>query len=503
MKATLKAICIIVLFMVLKPTLVYPCTGITLKSKDGGVVVSRTVEWALNDAQHNKILIVPRNKTFVGQTPEGYNGKSWKGKYGFVTLTAYNQNYGPDGMNENGLYVGVYYLPGFAEYSIYDPTKRSSSMSVGDLMQWMLSSFNSVDEILPELEKVIVVDVKNEEFGGAALPFHFKITDSSGNSRIIEIVNKGEVKIYQPYLGVITNSPTYDWHLINMRNYIQLSPNPQQTLKLDNFELSPLGGGSGMMGLPGDFTPPSRFVRAAAFTASARPLATSLDAVFESFRILDNFNIPLGAQVPTANIPADIVSATQITTASDLKEKVFYYHTMWNREIRKIDLKQIDFSTVSEQVVDDDQQKLNRTKDITVLLIGDVLNPGNCIGLKGYAWSAVKNGCINIAETGTAFSAYDAKTGATDSSQSAYVVLSDDKLKAEVFFSYPTDKPIVMEAKPILQGETMPVIFENTTEMIKLRYYKDAYHILYQDEIKYIQHYSVNEGLGLKLNNPR
>jgi|GEM_PF-4859869 choloylglycine hydrolase len=68
-------------------TSAFPCTGITLKSNDGGVVVSRTVEWALNDAQHNKILVVPRHKQFVGQTPEGYNGMKWKGKYGFVADT--------------------------------------------------------------------------------------------------------------------------------------------------------------------------------------------------------------------------------------------------------------------------------------------------------------------------------------------------------------------------------------------------------------------------------
>lgn len=50
-------------------TSAFPCTGITLKAKDGAVVVSRTVEWALNDAQHNKILVVPRNKTFRGTKP--------------------------------------------------------------------------------------------------------------------------------------------------------------------------------------------------------------------------------------------------------------------------------------------------------------------------------------------------------------------------------------------------------------------------------------------------
>ena len=238
-------------------------------------------------------------------------------------------------------------------------------MSVGDLMQWMLSSFKTVDEIIANLKNVIVVNVDNKEFGGAALPFHFKIVDPSGNSKIIEIVNNGEVKIYDPYIGVITYSPTYDWHLINQRNYLNLSSNPNNPMSFDEYKLKPLGGGSGLIGLPGDFTPPSRFVRAAAFTASCRPLETSLDAVFESFRILDNFNIPLGAQVPKENLPTDIVSATQVTSASDLKNKVYYYHTMWNRQIRKIDLKAIDFTTIKEQIIDDDQAKTNTVKDVT------------------------------------------------------------------------------------------------------------------------------------------
>ncbi|NRB62209.1 MAG: linear amide C-N hydrolase [Saprospiraceae bacterium] len=344
---------------------VFPCTGITLTSKDGGIVAARTVEWALSDAQHNKILVVPRGKEFTGQTPEGYNGKVWSGKYGFVTLTAYGQNYGPDGLNEEGLYVGVYYLPDFAKYAIYDSNNAHNSMSVGDFMQWMLSSFKTVEEVINNLDEVTIVEVKNEDFGGADLPFHFKIADPQGDSKIIEIVNNGEIKVYEPYLGVITNSPTYDWHITNQRNYLGLTTQPQQPLSFAPYDLKPLGGGSGLLGLPGDFTPPSRFTRAAAFTASCRPLETSLDAVFESFRILDNFNIPIGAQIPSDYLPDDIVGATQITTASDLKNKVFYYHTMWNRQIRKIDLNAIDFATVEEQIIDDDAQKMNNMKDVT------------------------------------------------------------------------------------------------------------------------------------------
>ena len=358
-------ITIIIFSLISSP--IYACTGITLLSKDGGVVVSRTVEWALSDAQHNQVLIVPRNKQFKAQTPEGLNGKNWKGKYGFVTLTAYGQPYGPDGLNEEGLYVGVYYLPGFAEYSVYNKDNASKSMSVGDLMQWMLSSFKTVDEIVAHLNEIVVVSVENKDFGGADLPFHFKIVDPSGNSKIIEIVNKGEIKIYEPYLGVITNSPTYDWHIINQRNYLNLSTMPNQKQTFGNYELNPIGGGSGFLGLPGDFTPPSRFVRAAAFTATCRPLATSAEAVFESFRILDNFNIPLGAQVPSERLPKDIVSGTQVTSASDLKEKVYYYHTMWNRQVRKIDLKSINFATIDEQIINDDVNKENTVKDVTPL----------------------------------------------------------------------------------------------------------------------------------------
>jgi choloylglycine hydrolase len=80
---------------------------------------------------------------------------------------------------------------------------------------------------------------------------------------------------------------------------------------------------------------------------------------------LDNFNIPLGAHVTKEHLPTDIVSATQVTSSSDLKNKVYYYHTMWNRQIRKINLNEIDFSKIEEQTIDDDASKTNTVKDVT------------------------------------------------------------------------------------------------------------------------------------------
>ncbi|MCE2949177.1 MAG: linear amide C-N hydrolase [bacterium] len=342
------------------------CTGISLRSQDGAVVVSRTVEWALSDAQHNRLAIFPRGKSYVASTPAGSNGKRWKGRYGFVSMTAYGQPYGPDGMNERGLYVGMYYLPGYASYSVYVPALADRSMSVGDFMQWMLSSFETVEEVRKHLATVTVVNVDDPRFGGAQLPFHWKVADPGGASIVIEIVDGGQVRVYDAFLGVITNSPTYDWHLTNLRNFIRLTPKANEPLTLGNLQLGPLGAGSGMIGLPGDFTPPSRFIRAAALTASVRPLATAADAVFESFRILDSFNIPLGAVAPRDQVAKDIESATQITSASDLTNRRYYFHTMRNRQVRMIDLNRIDFARVKEQVLDDDQGRTHAVREVMI-----------------------------------------------------------------------------------------------------------------------------------------
>jgi choloylglycine hydrolase len=341
------------------------CTGISLKAKDGTVVVGRTVEWALSDANHDKIVVIPRGKHFVGLTPEGENGKKWVGQYGFVSLMAYDQPFGPDGLNEHGLYVGLYYLPGFAQYKKYTAKEAANSFSVGDSMQWILSTFKTVKEVKNNFALVNIVNVEDKRFGGAPLPFHWKISDASGESIIIEMVDGGVVKIYDAFLGVITNAPTYDWHLMNLRNYLHLSPNPNQKIEIDRLTLSPTGGGSGMIGLPGDFTPPSRFIRAAAFTASCRPLKDRMDAVGEAFRILDSFNIPLGAQLPSKSIPRDIVGATQVTSVSDLTNRVYYYHTMHSRQVNRIELSKINFATIKQTIISGPSTRVFVTKDMT------------------------------------------------------------------------------------------------------------------------------------------
>ena len=89
-----------------------------------------------------------------------------------------------------------------------------------------------------------------------------------------------------------------------------------------------------MIGLPGDNTPPSRFIRAVAATQTARPTATGDETIYELFRILDNFNIPLGAAEGSGEAKtAGMRSSTIWTTGYDTKNRVLYYHTQINRRV--------------------------------------------------------------------------------------------------------------------------------------------------------------------------
>ena len=123
-----------------------------------------------------------------------------------------------------------------------------------------------------------------------------------------------------------------------------------------------------MIGLPGDFTPPSRFVRAVAWTQTARPLPNPDEAVYEVFRILDNFNLPLGSAEGPDDEHGDsegMRSSTIWTTAWDLPGKTLYFHTQHSRRVRMVDLKRIDFSGEKIRRAKLDESREQDIKDIT------------------------------------------------------------------------------------------------------------------------------------------
>ena len=320
------------------------CTAIILEGQDHSVIQARTMEWRTFDLKSN-LMIIDRGAKFVGLTPDGKPGLTWKAKYGVLGINGAGKPLLADGMNEKGLGVSVLYHPGFAEFQKYNPAEASNSLSSQDVTMWILSTLATVEEVREALPKIKVVPVKEKLIGDIALPIHLIISDPTGKTIVVEYI-KGELKIYDNPVGVLTNNPEFPWHLTNLRNYVGLNPAPVQPIKVGALEVMPLGAGSGMIGLPGDFTPPSRFVRAVALVNSAIPLENGLAAVGEAFRILNNFDIPLGATDTRKNAPQDDTQgSTQWASAMDLTNLKYFYHTMFNSRIRMVDMHKINFDS--------------------------------------------------------------------------------------------------------------------------------------------------------------
>ncbi len=339
------------------------CTGVQIITKDHAAINGRTVEFGV--FLDTSVVFVPRGYKFTGTTTLG-PGKKWTSKYASVGMILVDNEVIVDGMNEKGLVAASFYFPGYAKYSVTTKKNQKISMSSSDFTQWILSEFATVNEVKKAIKnnEVAISPVLTPGFPPHVQPFHFIVYDQTGKSIVIEPLN-GKLVIYDNPIGVITNSPTFDWHMTNLRNYVNLLAHTPNEVKLFGITIKPLGQGAGMLGLPGDFTPPSRFVRATAFAASSIPAETAEKGVLQVFHILNNFDIPVGAArtIEDGKVFSDY---TMLTIVRDTKNLRFYYKTYDNQAIKMVDMKKFDFNgkkilrlhTKTEQSYEDVSAKL-------------------------------------------------------------------------------------------------------------------------------------------------
>jgi len=334
------------------------CTGITLQSKDGANIVARTVEWASGETPSD-YLIVPEGYEQQSMLPDGTRGgMRYTALYGYVGLAS--EDYVIEGLNEAGLSAGLFYFPKYGSYPKYDPSQKNVTISDTELVAWILGNFESVEDVISGLSivRVVATDSRAENL-------HWRVADKFGRQIVIEYIN-GIPMVHDNKLGVLTNSPAYDWHITNLNNYINLQPGSSTAHEFGDITLSPIGHGSGLLGLPGDVTPPSRFVRAAFYQTSAPILASAEEAVNQAFVILKAMTIPIGIQFNDKSKIPNIPSATQWTSVTDTTNNKIYYTTMYNPIIRKFDLNNIDFTTIQYQQHPLDTDKTPPTIDVMV-----------------------------------------------------------------------------------------------------------------------------------------
>ncbi|MGE5261535.1 MAG: linear amide C-N hydrolase [Actinomycetota bacterium] len=317
----------------------FACTGISLKAADGAAIRGRTLEFGF--PMQSKVIVIPSGKELSGTLPDGSKGLVYKSKYAFVGANALGLPIILDGINDQGLSVGLFYFPGYAKYTDVTPENASHALAGYEFGVWALANFATVDEVREAVKSIVLVPTPAPGLGspqGAVPGAHFFLQDKAGKSLVVEPVD-GTLKVYDAPLGVMTNAPTYDWHMTNLANYINLSVKDIESAKVGPVTVNSFGAGAGLLGLPGDFTPPSRFVRAAIYSQAAAPNATAEDAVLSAFHILNQFDIPKGSVVNSAGGEA-MDETTEWTSVADLKNLRWYFRTFEDQSIHMVDLKQ-------------------------------------------------------------------------------------------------------------------------------------------------------------------
>lgn len=337
-KTTKSITALAVISLVLAPYTASACTSLLLPTTDGSGVYARTVEFGFE--LRSEAMVIPRGFEMSTTGPDGKTGMNWNGKYAAVGLNALGVTSLIDGMNEKGLTGGVLYFPGYAGYTPLDKADPKKSLAPWDLLSWILTNYATVAEVKEAITNIDVIAVAQPEMG-IVPPVHYTVHDATGASLVIEPID-GKLKVYDNPVGIMTNSPTFDWHLTNLSNYLKISAINAPDQKINGMDIAPFGQGSGLIGVPGDPTPPSRFIRAMAYTFSVAKHESGINSVRLAEHIINNFDIPKGwIQDPNDKAPLEY---TQWSSIADLKNLKYYIKMYDDQVLREINLNDFDLN---------------------------------------------------------------------------------------------------------------------------------------------------------------
>lgn len=339
MKLLFKSTAVLMAF-ILGASPVLACTSFRLTAQDGTIMIARSMEFA--EDMQSKIIVSPRGKTF------DFDGLSWTSEYGYIFLDGLNLGVPIDGMNEAGLSVEILLFPNEAQYQQVPKGAEKQALSYIHFGDWVLGNFKTVAEVRSALNNIYVYGEKLPQLDNQQFPVHFSVFDTSGKGLVIEYVD-GQLNVHD-HMGVMTNSPTYDWHVTNLRNYIQLSPTNPKPVIANGITYAATGQGSGMIGLPGDVSPPSRFVKMAVLLNTVLKPKDAQEALNLSQHMMNTVDIPKGLVRVVDNNNTATLESTQWVVFKDLTHKKLYYRTYDDMTIQTVDLNTIDFSKANTPI---------------------------------------------------------------------------------------------------------------------------------------------------------
>jgi penicillin V acylase-like amidase (Ntn superfamily) len=295
------------------------CTRFVYLGANDQVITARSMDW--NTDIGTNLWVFPRGMKRSGEA--GPNSIQWTSKYGSVIASAYDVST-TDGMNEAGLVANVLWLVE-SSYPKYDG--KGPGLSLAAWAQYVLDNFATVQETVDALAKepftVVTANVPGEE---RLATVHLSLSDSSGDSAIVEYIDGKQVIHHSRSYQVMTNSPIFTEQLALNQYWKQI-------------------GGTVM--LPGTNRASDRFARASFYVNAIPKSENAVEAIASVFSVIRNVSVPLGITTPDQ----PNISSTRWRTVADHKRKLYFFESALTPNIFWVDLTKLDFSESTGKVM--------------------------------------------------------------------------------------------------------------------------------------------------------
>ena len=298
------------------------CTAVTYKTKD--FYFGRTLDYEFSYG--DEITITPRNYVFNFRNKEAIHTH-----YAIIGMAYITENYPLyyDAINEKGLGIAGLNFVGNAYYN--EIKEGKDNIAQFEFIPWILSQCATVKEAKALIEKINLTNISfNEKLPLAQL--HWLIADEN-EAITVESVKEG-IKIYENPVGALTNNPTFDKQLFNLNNYINLSTKTPTNKFSENLNLQTYSRGMGAIGLPGDLSSQSRFVRVSFVKMNSISKDDEKSSVSQFFHILNSVDQQRGC----CELENGKYEITIYTSCCNATKGIYYYTTYDNHQINAVDM---------------------------------------------------------------------------------------------------------------------------------------------------------------------
>ena len=302
------------------------CTAITYKTKHHYFGRNLDLEYSYRES----VTITPRNYLFKFRKMG-----EMKNHYAMIGTAMVEEDYPLyyDATNEKGLSMAGLLFAGNAVYQ--EVAEGKDNVSPFEFIPWVLGRCADLEEVRVLLDRMnpVAIDFSNKY---PLTELHWMISDRKG-SIVVEAVSEG-LKVYENPAEVLTNNPPFDMQMFGLNKYMSLSVEPAINHFSDKLDLKNYSRGMGALGLPGDWTSPSRFVRAAFTRMNARSGNSEEESVSQFFHILGSVEHPRGC----VHMGEGKYEITVYSSCCNTDEGIYYYKTYDNPNIIGIDMKKED-----------------------------------------------------------------------------------------------------------------------------------------------------------------